>query len=68
LWGIAAVLAVAIIVPCEAEEDASTDWILQVEQSTIDLGEIGAGTEVVAEFVIHNTGDRDARILRAKPS
>jgi hypothetical protein len=68
VFGLAAMLTVVIIVPCEAEEDAGADWTLQVEQSTIDLGEIGAGTEAVAEFVIHNTGDRDARILRAKPS
>jgi len=42
--------------------------LLTVEEPTIDLGEIKAGSDAVATFVFHNKGDVDVRILRAKPS
>jgi copper(I)-binding protein len=41
---------------------------LRADQARVDLGEVKAGTEAVATFVLHNDGDRDVRILRAKPS
>ncbi|MEE4272197.1 MAG: hypothetical protein V2I67_11010 [Thermoanaerobaculales bacterium] len=42
--------------------------LLTVEEPTIDLGEIKAGTDAVATFIFHNRGDVDVKIIRAKPS
>jgi hypothetical protein len=41
---------------------------LRAEQASLDLGDVVAGSEVRAHFVLHNDGDRDVRIIRAKPS
>jgi hypothetical protein len=65
---IAATMAAAAGGPSAAEDDAERTTILRVDESTINLGELQAGSEAVAVFVIHNDGDRDVRILRAKPS
>jgi hypothetical protein len=39
-----------------------------VEEPRIDLGDIKAGTEAVATFTFHNRGEKDVRIIKAKPS
>jgi hypothetical protein len=41
---------------------------LRVEQSTLDLGTVQAGTDAVGVFVFHNDGDGPVKIIRAKPS
>ncbi len=41
---------------------------LTVEQHTVDLGEVKAGTVAEAVFQFHNPTDRDVKILSAKPS
>ena len=41
---------------------------LTVEEARIDLGEIKSGSEAIATFVFHNNGDKDVKIIRAKPS
>jgi hypothetical protein len=60
-------LAVAAAVPAVAD-DAAPAPVLRVEQETIDLGDITAGSEAVAVFRFHNAGDADVHIIRAKPS
>jgi len=60
-------LAVAAAVPAVAD-DAAPAPVLRVEQETIDLGDITAGSEAVAVFRFHNVGDADVHIIRAKPS
>jgi hypothetical protein len=42
--------------------------VLRVEQQTIDLGEVIAGSEAVAVFRFQNTGSAEVHIIRAKPS
>lgn len=42
--------------------------ILEVENATIDAGEVRPGEVAEGTFVFHNTGDRDVKILRAAPS
>lgn len=39
-----------------------------VDESRIDLGEIRAGTDAVATFTFRNTGEKDVRIIKAKPT
>ena len=46
----------------------SAEPTFRVENPRLDLGEIKAGSEVVATFVFHNDGPDDVKILRAKPS
>lgn len=41
---------------------------LRVDETQLDLGKVKAGTDAVATFVLHNDGDQEVRILRAKPS
>lgn len=41
---------------------------LTVEQHTVDLGEVKAGTVAEGVFRFHNPTDRDVKILSAKPS
>lgn len=53
--------------PARAEEEAAA-VTLRVEQTAVDLGDVTAGKENQAVFVIHNDGEADVRILRAKPS
>ena len=42
--------------------------IIRVENAKLDLGEITAGNEAVGTFILHNDGDVEMRLLRAKPS
>jgi hypothetical protein len=51
-----------------ADDQAAPGPVFRVEQETIDLGEITAGSEAVAVFRFHNAGDADVHIIRAKPS
>ena len=39
-----------------------------VEETTLDVGDIRAGEQVVGTFVFHNDGEKDVNIIRAKPS
>lgn len=45
-----------------------TGVTFKVEEPRLDLGDVKSGSEAVATFVFHNTGDADVRILKAKPS
>jgi hypothetical protein len=40
---------------------------MEVEQETVDLGDVIRGEAVVASFVIRNAGGETLRILKAKP-
>jgi hypothetical protein len=40
---------------------------IEVEQHTVDLGQIVRGETAEARFAFHNRGDETLRILRAKP-
>ena len=51
-----------------AADEAAPALAFRVEQETVDLGDIVAGSEAVAVFRFHNTGDADVHIVRAKPS
>jgi hypothetical protein len=63
--GVIGVLAATA--PVAADEVAPPP-AFRVEQDTIDLGDIVAGSEAVAVFRFHNAGDSDVHIVRAKPS
>jgi len=60
-------LVVIAAVAVAADEAAPTP-VFRVEQETIDLGDVTAGSELVAVFRFHNAGDADVHIIRAKPS
>ena len=51
-----------------ATEPSPATPSLRVEEKAIDVGDVVVGKEGVAVFVFHNDGDKDVRILRAKPS
>ena len=63
--GVIGVLAATA--PLAADEVAPPP-AFRVEKDTIDLGDVVAGSEAVAVFRFHNTGDSDVHIVRAKPS
>ncbi len=48
-----------------AQQDEAT---FRVEPTEVDLGTIKAGTDAVATFTFHNDGDKEVKIIRAKPS
>ena len=41
---------------------------LWVEERRLEIGDIRAGSEVLGTFIFHNDGEKDVRIIRAKPS
>ena len=51
-----------------ADETQQKSGALRIEEQKLDVGEFQAGTEVVGTFVFHNDGERDIKIIRAKPS
>jgi len=59
---------VAIAAVAVAGDEAAPTPVFRVEQETIDLGDVTAGSEAVAVFRFHNAGDADVHIIRAKPS
>ncbi len=40
---------------------------LVVESTTVDLGQVVRGAAPEAEFLLHNRGDVEGRILKVKP-
>ena len=40
----------------------------RVEKERLELGDVKAGTDAVATFVFHNSGEKPVRIIKAKPS
>jgi hypothetical protein len=62
-----AVAALAAAAPAVADEAVPAP-AFRVEQETIDLGDVVAGSEALAVFRFHNAGDADVHIVRAKPS
>ena len=61
-------LAVSMGASVDRVDAQSTEAAFRAENPRIDMGDIKAGTEVVATFVFHNSGPADVRILKAKPS
>lgn len=61
-------LTVSMIVAVDRTDAQATGPTFSVEESRINVGEIKAGSEVVATFVFHNQGPTDVKIIRAKPS
>ena len=62
----AAVLA-AFLLAAEAKA-ADVPPSLKVENASLEVGPVTAGTAAEAIFVFRNEGERDVRILRAAPS
>lgn len=62
------VLAIAAAAPAGADEATAPTPTFRVEQETIDLGDVIAGSEAVAVFRFHNAGNADVHIVRAKPT
>jgi copper(I)-binding protein len=42
--------------------------VIRVENGRLDIGDVKAGEEGVATFILHNEGDSEIRVLHAKPS
>ena len=61
-------LTATMIMTVDRVDAQATGPIFSVENARMDVGEIKAGSEVVATFVFHNTGATDVKIIRAKPS
>jgi hypothetical protein len=40
---------------------------LEVEQSSIDIGVVSEGEEAVGTFILRNVGEKELKILKAKP-
>lgn len=40
---------------------------LEVEQSSIDIGVVSEGEEAVGTFILRNIGEKELKILKAKP-
>ena len=51
-----------------SSSDETPAAAFRVEEARLDLGTVKSGSEAVAVFTFHNTGDKDVRIIRAKPS
>ena len=49
-------------------EKAAEQKTFRVEQRTVDLGVVQAGSDGVAVFVFRNDTDNDVQIIRAKPT
>jgi hypothetical protein len=64
-----AVLAAVLTVPfAQAQEQVEPKPSFRVEAESVDVGDVRAGTDAVATFVFHNDGDKDVKIIKAKPS
>ncbi len=61
-------LTAAMIAMIDGADAQSAEPSFRVENPRLDIGEVKAGTEVVATFVFHNDGPDDVKILKAKPS
>ena len=61
-------LTVALVVTVDRADAQVTGPTFSVEEPRINVGEIKAGSEVVATFVFHNEGLTDVKIIKAKPS
>ncbi len=51
-----------------AQDEPGAVPLFSVESEKIDLGVVPEGEEITAEFVVHNKGQAELRILKAKPS
>jgi hypothetical protein len=51
-----------------AAGDPGASMNLNVENDSLDLGRVIAGSTATATFVFHNDGAHDIKILRAAPS
>jgi hypothetical protein len=40
---------------------------LEVEQTSIDIGVVNEGDEAIGTFILRNTGEKELKILKAKP-
>jgi hypothetical protein len=63
-----AAVVVLVAAALVAADEAVPAPAFRVEQASIDLGEVVAGSEAVAVFRFHNDGSSDVHIVRAKPS
>jgi hypothetical protein len=61
-------LTLAVVTTVDRVDAQATGPTFSVENARMDVGEIKAGSEVMATFVFHNTGATDVKIIRAKPS
>ena len=61
--------SLALVGAAFADEGAGDDTPrLTVEKAEVDLGDVKAGQDAVAVFVLHNHGREPVKIIRAKPS
>ena len=49
-------------------EKAAEQKTFRVDNATVDLGVVRAGSDGVAVFVFTNDTDKDVKIIRAKPT
>jgi hypothetical protein len=68
-WFLAAALPGVGLTSAQTEEaaEAAPPPRMEVEQETVDLGDVIRGEAVVASFVVRNVGGETLRILKAKP-
>jgi hypothetical protein len=65
---IVATLMCAAFAIVDADDAETANQAFRVESPQLDIGKVRAGAEAVATFVFHNDGEKDVRIIRAKPS
>lgn len=65
-WMLAAGLLASVSAAGFAEDEPV--GFVRVDNPKLDLGEIRAGDVAVGTFIINNDGQRDFRIVQAKPS
>jgi hypothetical protein len=62
------VLCAVMFAAADHVDAQATGPTFSVENPSIDIGEIKAGSEAVATFVFRNDGPTDVKIIKAKPS
>lgn len=61
-------LSLVLLVGGDTADAQTGGPALTVENPRIDLGLIKAGATATGTFVFHNSGDKDVKIIKAKPS
>ena len=61
-------VAMSSMVCAETDETKQAAKGFWVEDATIELESVAAGTDAVATFVFHNDTNKTVTILKAKPS
>ena len=65
---VVAALMCAAFATVNADDAPTATQAFRVDAPQLDVGDVRAGSEAVAIFKFHNDGEKDVRIIRAKPS